>query len=124
MERLVPFGAAGNGVSVSLAVTTVSHAVQFDNINPPAAAPNVSPTPNIAMKSRCVRLFNAGPDLIFFELVGPLPANQTATIGTGVPLPAGKAETFSTAGSTSIAAVALTSNSTLYITPGEGIGTS
>jgi hypothetical protein len=110
--RLAPFSPSGPAVTVSFAVKPTSDFRQFDNILPQQAGGFT--------KARSVRLFNAGPDLIFFELRGTQ-GTETADPMTGVPLGAGKDGIFACGGATVVAAVSATSTGALlYVTPGEG----
>lgn len=111
MTDVRPFTPAGNGVTVSMAVTDVSSFVQFDNILPGLGG---------TRKSRNALVSNAGPNTIYIEFVGSS-GNQTASTATGVPLFPNTQRVF-TAPSTCLAAVtAGTDHATVFITPGEGI---
>lgn len=109
-QKVSPFAPAGNGVTVSLAVSNVSTApLQFDNIMPQNGG---------FRKSGTVRVLNSGPGLVFVELVGD---GQTANAANGFPIMAGSEKTLVTGGATRIAAVtAGATTSTIYVTPGEG----
>lgn len=120
--RVPPFAPAGNGVTVNFAVpqSPLVGKIQFDDVLP-ANQPNPNTSPSIAMginKSRNVRLFNAGPDIVFFELVGSQGA-QTASVSGGVPLAANTAIVLNSSGATFVAATSPT-KATLYATPGDG----
>lgn len=120
--RVPPFAPAGNAVTVQLQVpqSPKSASQQFDNLTP-AALPNPNTTPQTAMginKSRNVRLYNAGPDMVFFELVGSQGAQNAAAL-SGVPLAPNTAIILASNGATFVAATSPT-KATLYATPGDG----
>lgn len=82
----------------------------------------VGPTPNVAAvnpgpgRCRRLRLFNAGPAMVFVELTG---AEGAVSPETGMPLAAGASDVFTIPGS-SIATVTASGSAILYATPGEG----
>lgn len=117
-----PFAPSGNGVTVQLVVGTKPGTVRYDNILPPAPAfPNVVNQPPIASRSQSVRIYNAGPDTAFIELVGGQSGGSDIAPSplTGFPMPPNTERVFSSRGATVLAAVSVL-KSTLYATPGEG----
>lgn len=112
MTRQSPFSAAGNGVTVALAVpANASASIRFDAFLPGTQTP---------LKSRSVRIVNAGSSGAFVELVGEQGA-QSAVRGTGMYLSAGAEDVWGTNGATYISAIGDTGATVLYATPGEGL---
>jgi len=117
MNRIPAFRPADIGVTVSVlapAAPAAAGRVKFDAVLNPGA------------KSRKVRLYNAGPSLVFFELVGVSDTGQPVgdvNVNTGVPLAVDREIILETAGATYLAAICQSGNATLYATPGEGGGT-
>jgi hypothetical protein len=119
MTRTVSaFAPAGNCVTVALAVVnTQANTVQFDGLLPNNIQPNGGNTP---VKSRNVRVVNAGSFGAFIELVGGQ-GGQGAVKGAGMYLSSGAEDIFSTSGATFISAIGDGGPTTLYATPGEGV---
>ena len=118
-QRIAPFSPTGNGVTVSFAVNATPKAYQFDNLLPSGPVGATGTTQNFN-KARSVRLFNAGPDLVLFELVGGQ-GDQRVSPSTGVPLAPNASVVMGTNGATFVAAVSATpTGARLYVTPGEG----
>lgn len=108
----LPFQPKGQHCTVSMPVghnPAASYRVQFDNILPGSGV----------NKCKSVRVFNAGPDLVLFELVGGQ-GDQSVNVSNGIPLAPNTAMLLGTAGGTAIAAICPNTNATLYATPGEG----
>lgn len=111
--RVPPFGASGNNCTVSLSVTTTATSKPFDNLLPQAGG--------AFKKSNTVRLFNGGPNIVYYELIPQGSTTITADKNTSIPLPPNAFEKVTTQGATAICAVTDTGTSTLYATPGEGL---
>ena len=110
--RVPPFspGRVGNTVSAVIGITAST--LNFDN---------PTPTPGGAFaKGNTVRLFNAGPNVVFVDLVGA-GTTPSATVTNSMPLPVGAVEKFTTAGATAVTAITSTGTSTLFATVGEGL---
>lgn len=120
--RVPPFTPNGLRTTVHMTVSSVSETMQFDGFSLTVQSNQSPSTTQVGGRSNSVRLFNAGPSTVFFELVGSQ-GDRTAVAGSSVPLAPNASEKFTTSGATWIAAVTATisDTATLYATPGEGL---
>jgi hypothetical protein len=109
MAQTGAFRAQRNGCTVTMAVGTVSAALQFDGFADGLGG---------VLRSGAVRLVNAGGEVIFLELDGQ--GGQAASPVGGIPLLPGQREVLATQGATHLVAVTAGGASTLYATPGDG----
>lgn len=102
MQQTFPFQPRGGGYTTSVAVTASSQA-----LNLPITMP---------VEGATLRLVNDGTETVFVTFDG-----SAATAANGMPLLAGKAETFTIGPGESIHVIGASTGSTLYATMGDGI---
>jgi hypothetical protein len=95
------------GSTVSIAATTTSGNVAIS-----------APRPKAAELPGTVRVYNAGPDMVY---IGQGATAPTVTSANGTPVPVGNTEVFQLLGDTAfVGAICPTSTATVYFTPGQG----